>query len=205
MAPDADTDTIKRSFRRLAHQYHPDKNPDNTFAYHHFAAIKDAYEVLSDPRRRSDYDKELWLLQQNSIRYTQAVSPALILERLHKVHQEILVRKAYHVIENNLTDYLCALMSDHHIAVFQKQADASQYAQFSKEVLDLCAVLPQHQSEKVLAYLKQWNTGQDVLLDSISAYAYSRRHRDHYRKYRFWIMLMVALFICFLMYWYSRR
>lgn len=53
-ASDAD---IKKSFRRLAMKYHPDRNKDNPEAEEKFKKIKEAYEVLSDPKKRSAYDQ----------------------------------------------------------------------------------------------------------------------------------------------------
>jgi molecular chaperone DnaJ len=47
---------IKRSFRKLAHKYHPDKNSDKSAA-ERFKEINEAYEVLSDPERRESYDR----------------------------------------------------------------------------------------------------------------------------------------------------
>src|SRR5512137_1282611 len=49
-------DDIKRSFRKLAHQYHPDKNSDSGAA-EKFKELNEAYEVLSDPERRETYDR----------------------------------------------------------------------------------------------------------------------------------------------------
>ncbi len=48
---------IKRAFRRLAVQYHPDKNPGNKAAEDKFKEIGHAYEVLSDPEKRAYYDQ----------------------------------------------------------------------------------------------------------------------------------------------------
>ena len=52
---------IKKSFRALALQYHPDKAPDNPFAADHFTEIQEAYEILSHATRRARYDEERWL------------------------------------------------------------------------------------------------------------------------------------------------
>ncbi|MBW4439932.1 MAG: J domain-containing protein [Plectolyngbya sp. WJT66-NPBG17] len=54
---DASADDIKRSYRRLARQYHPDLNPGNTAAEDKFKALGEAYGVLSDPSKRSQYDQ----------------------------------------------------------------------------------------------------------------------------------------------------
>lgn len=48
---------IKRAYRRLAHQYHPDKNPGDKSAEEKFKEINEAYEVLSDPEKRAYYDQ----------------------------------------------------------------------------------------------------------------------------------------------------
>ncbi len=53
----ASADEIKKAYRRLAHQYHPDKNPDDPQAEERFKQISEAYGVLSDPPKRANYDR----------------------------------------------------------------------------------------------------------------------------------------------------
>ena len=53
----ADEKEIKRVFRKLAQQYHPDKNPGDKAAEAKFKEINEAYTVLSDPEKRSKYDR----------------------------------------------------------------------------------------------------------------------------------------------------
>ncbi|AQK84387.1 dnaJ protein ERDJ3B [Zea mays] len=53
----ASEDQIKRSYRKLALKYHPDKNPDNEEANKRFAEINNAYEVLTDQEKRKIYDQ----------------------------------------------------------------------------------------------------------------------------------------------------
>lgn len=48
---------IKKAYRRLARQYHPDTNPDDPNASDKFKEINEAYEVLSDSEKRSKYDQ----------------------------------------------------------------------------------------------------------------------------------------------------
>ncbi len=56
VSKDASQDEIRRAFRRLAKEYHPDRNPDDPSAEAKFKEINEAYEVLSDPSKRSNYD-----------------------------------------------------------------------------------------------------------------------------------------------------
>ena len=53
----ASDDEIKKSFRRLAMKYHPDRNTGNPEAEEKFKKVKEAYEILSDPKKRSAYDQ----------------------------------------------------------------------------------------------------------------------------------------------------
>ena len=54
---DASTDDIKKAYRKLARQHHPDLNPNDKNAHKLFQQINEANEVLSDPEKRKKYDK----------------------------------------------------------------------------------------------------------------------------------------------------
>jgi len=53
----ASTDDIKKAYRKMAMKYHPDRNPDNAEAEEKFKDISEAYSVLSDNTKKSNYDQ----------------------------------------------------------------------------------------------------------------------------------------------------
>ncbi|MEL7658835.1 MAG: DnaJ domain-containing protein, partial [Bacillota bacterium] len=56
VSKDATADEMKKAYRSLARKYHPDANPDNKEAEEKFKEIAEAYEVLSDPNKKANYD-----------------------------------------------------------------------------------------------------------------------------------------------------
>ena len=63
VSKDAPHAEIKRAFRKLARQYHPDRNPDDSAAEERFKAVQNAWEKIETPEKRRQYDEEQQMKQ----------------------------------------------------------------------------------------------------------------------------------------------
>ena len=62
---EASEDEIKASYRKLAKQYHPDAHPGDQECERHFKEISEAYSILSDSKKRKEYDQKFNQFNQN--------------------------------------------------------------------------------------------------------------------------------------------
>src|SRR5574340_644440 len=72
----ASAEEMRKAFRKLARRYHPDVNPGDKAAEERFKSISDAYDVLSDPKKRKIYDQVGYYSDQISPEAAEAYARA---------------------------------------------------------------------------------------------------------------------------------
>jgi molecular chaperone DnaJ len=77
----ASDEAIKKAYRKLAFQHHPDRNPDATHAEPKIREINAAYEIIGDPDKRRSYDRLNW---GDEATQDEAADPAVILDEMEK-------------------------------------------------------------------------------------------------------------------------
>ena len=78
---DASDEAIKKAYRKLVFQHHPDRNPDSTQAQAKIRDLNAAYEVVGDPEKRRTYDRLNW--GEEAAR-DEAADPAIILDEMEQ-------------------------------------------------------------------------------------------------------------------------
>jgi molecular chaperone DnaJ len=81
LSRDASDDAIKKAYRKLVFQHHPDRNPDSTHAESKIREINAAYEVIGEPEKRRTYDRLNW--GEEAAR-DEAADPAVILDEMEQ-------------------------------------------------------------------------------------------------------------------------
>jgi len=78
---DASDEAIKKAYRKLVFQHHPDRNPDSTQAEAKIRELNAAYEVIGEPEKRRTYDRLNW--GEEAVR-DEAADPAVILDEMEQ-------------------------------------------------------------------------------------------------------------------------
>lgn len=204
MQPDAKPEAIKKAFRKLAHEYHPDKNPDDVFAGANFRSIQEAYEVLSDPRRRAAYDEERWLSGKIHARKI-VITPEYLLGELHKLNNHIRSVDVHRMNRQLLQEYLLFFLKDEKIAVLHKHADETYLHTFVQAMLDTTTHLPYYFAETVLARLQLLARDYIPVQERINTARTAMTRQARLQRLLPLFIVLITLLLCIGMYLFSRK
>ena len=77
---EASDDEIKKAYRKLVFQHHPDRNPESESADEKIREINAAYEIVGDPEKRRSYDRIFWGDEPRA----DTVDPGIVLEQMEQ-------------------------------------------------------------------------------------------------------------------------
>jgi curved DNA-binding protein CbpA len=125
IAHSADLNTIKKAYRQLAMQYHPDKHGNNQSTHFYFQEIQEAYEVLSSPEKRENYHYQIWLEKAQGHELDTALSADQIIQLF--IHTERTIHETDSFRRNNeqLTEILVSLYSNTRLELIAETNDKS--------------------------------------------------------------------------------
>ncbi len=143
VAPAATALQIKKSFRQLALKHHPDKNPGNAIAEAKFREIQEAYEILSDPEKRSAYNYKRWYNKSLKKQYNnEPLSASSILAECIRLHNYMETVNVFRVDYDGLSYHIRQLLSDTNIAILKQSGDAILIKKVIEKLLAAASALP---------------------------------------------------------------
>lgn len=200
ISPSATTEDIKKAFRKLALQYHPDKHGNSFTATEKFTAIQEAYYILSDRKRRAEYNYRRYL--QNPVYANRPIAntPEDIFQLSKKIHKEIALIDPFRMDRDLLYFHLMELLSDDHVTILTNTGNVL----INREIVTLVTASFHHVSlhnvEMIAEKLKML-VGNDVVAKKELQQSISEAKQYYYwNKYKFLIALLAALIVCFFIY-----
>lgn len=206
VSPTATYADIKKSYRRLALQYHPDKNFGNTLYEAKFKDITEAYKVLSDVRQRQDYNnKRNYNARVHAERRrTQPITtPLTILTQTVDFRKKIAVLDPERMNKTALYRHIQQLLSHSNLSVLRSHNDPRLNRRIIDEILFCARFLPFAYVEKICFELTALAGTDNHVYRHIFQFSRDAKRREIWDKYKLIVGLLVAFLFCVLIYFIS--
>jgi curved DNA-binding protein CbpA len=203
VSPNATALDIKKSYRRLALQYHPDKNFGNQLYEAKFKEIQEAYRVLSDVKRREEYNYNFRKSQQVQPEKKKAppqTTAQQILSQTIDFRRKIAVLDPDRMNKLALFQQIQHLLSRHNIAILQHYNDAKLNKRIIDEIMYCSRFLPFPHVERICFQLTAIAGSDNATYRKIYNFSKEVRTRAVWNKYKLIAALIVALILCFIIY-----
>lgn len=201
LSPGADFDAVKRAYRQLAMEYHPDRNRGNAYAAAHFQEIKEAYDVLSDYHKREAYHQQraLWKASGKTFAKEGPVTPVRILQQALRLSEKVREMDAFRMDHEALYLEIMQLASDEVIDRLASFHDDSACEQIARFLLDAAKPLP-YRLALLIGPRMQKLAGKNAPLPEVTAFLKKKQREQFVDTYMTPVLIVMALILCYLVY-----
>ncbi len=196
---------IKKTYRRLAQQYHPDKNDNDPLSAARFSAIKEAYEVLTNPVKKERYLRQRWYNRSAGIQKTQSViTPAAILKQAIELDRYVSRLDHFRTDTERLHDYILHFLSDDTIEKLNLFTDDEMNEKIIHVLLKCFQPLSMPQALSLQLQVLKLNLRPKAKED-IDRFIAKRKRATILQKYKAGVIFLLTILLCFLFYLLGRQ
>lgn len=203
VSPNATSVDIKKSYRRLALRYHPDKNFGNALYEAKFKEIHEAYRVLTDLKQRQEYNYQRSRQAYTEKKKPPPVTPQSILAQTIDFRKKISTLDPDRMNKLALYQQIQHLLARSNIQVLQQCNDPKLSKRVVEEVFFCCRYLPFPHVERICFQLTALAGTDNMMYRRIYNYSKEARLRSYWEKYKLLAALVIAVFICLAIYFIS--
>jgi len=198
LQPTASAADIRKAYRRLALEFHPDKNNTQQAAAQ-FVLIREAYAVLSDPVQRRKYDLSRFAGQPTSRRI--ATTPAEVRLMSEELVERIKRNNPDRINRDKLAQDIEAILCVYHIQLLNRIDEERNKHLLIIDLLFCLQYLPKKDCIRLINTIHSIQGLDNNSLKKIELF-YKKYHRDYYwNRYKILLALFIALLVCLFIYY----
>jgi curved DNA-binding protein CbpA len=207
LSPQASTVDIRKSFRKLAMRYHPDKHPEDQVAAAHFREIQEAYETLMDPNRRDLYLQERWYAQSmgRKMRDRAPLTTQTILQDIIALEKHLSIQDPFRTDQVGMESYLNFLLNEDAMAVLKQENNQPSLLSIRDLLLRCSKHFDLNRSLSFAEKIRELFPKGDSAQVPIDQFLKKKKQGEQMEKWKVPVFLLVTLLICLLIYFSARR
>ncbi len=187
---------IKKAYRSLALIFHPDKYPDSIIAIAKFNEIKEAYQVLADPSRRREYDREFLFQKFQDKQIPLASEADEVLQLTKALWAKLKNQDPFRLDQDLLYFQLTELLSSHNIRLLNNKGNALLDQEILQYLMDCSMALPLNKKRELA---QSW---QLIARNNPSNKAGIQTYLKHAQIWTIWdnhkmaLAILVSILVC---------
>lgn len=199
LEPSATLQEIKKAYRKLAHQYHPDKNNDDPYSITYFNEIKEAYETLTNQAKKNNYLQQRWYNKASAKTNTQElITPFSILKRALEFEKYTAALDVFRMDRESLFDYMNELLSEETINKLLQFDEPDINQQIMQTLLKPIRFLKYENAVLLTDKLSKFTASNNQSQTLISSTLLQIKQKEKWQQYKWIVIVLITAALCIL-------
>ena len=197
---------IKKAFRKLALQFHPDKNPLDPYAEAHFREIQEACEVLLHPHKREQYLQQRSAMKAKGYRFQEPGNePASVLIQCLELSKQIAFMDVHRMDFKGISKRMTLLLNREVVEQLLTFNESEVNRSIITLLLKTLEPFPITECVRVCNPLLQLAATDNRATEQIHQFLKRKKQQEQWRSYRIILALLTVLVLCLLIYFAGNR
>jgi molecular chaperone DnaJ len=204
ITPPASAAEIKKAYRELALRYHPDKTGNDPYLSIEFAAIKEAYEVLTDPARRESYHQLRWYQKSMGKKnFQEPLTPVTLLKRSLELDRYVSSVDVHRLDREGLLAYINDLLKPESVQMLNAYGDLALNEEIIRVLLHTGEVFG-YRNAQILNTLLLGINANEKTVSTLDTYLGKKKRTHLADRFQYWLILIGVILLSLLIFFVSR-